>query len=61
MNERYPEKVLFWLKKKKSFLMGKEAGEERKRRTKEELPVPTFLRTDEASIHSRSLTSTGYL
>jgi len=42
--------------------MGKEAGEERKRRTKvEELPVPTFLRTDEASIHSRSLTSTGYL
>ena len=33
--------------------MGKEAGEERKRRTKEEeLPVTTFLKMDEASIHS---------
>ena len=51
------------LVKKKIIFNGlKKAGEERKQRTKvDELPVPTFLRADEANIRSRSLTSAGYL
>ena len=60
LNERYTKKVLVWLKK--NFFNGlKKAGEERKQRTKvDELPVPTFLRADEANIR-RSLTTASYL